>query len=47
MSAIGGIPDYPFVILPHPLGVLDTDSLREQAFKAAPAVLQILIAQSV
>ena len=45
MSAIGGIPDYPFIVLPHPLGVLDADALREQAVKAAPEVLQILLAR--
>ena len=45
MSKIGGIPDYPFVVLPHPLGSLTLDSLREKAVQAAPDVLQILLAR--
>jgi hypothetical protein len=44
MSRIGGIPDYPFVTLPHPLGSLTTEALREQAIRAAPEVLRILLA---
>ena len=42
MSRIGGIPDYPFVTLPHPLGSLDPDALRERAMQAAPEVVRIL-----
>ncbi len=45
MSVIGGIPDYPFVVLPHPLGSLPPDSLRERARQAAPEVLRILSAR--
>ena len=44
MSAIGGIPDYPVVVLPHPLGSLNAEVLRAKAVQAAPEVLQILIA---
>ena len=43
MAMLGGIPGYPYVILPHPLGSLDQDSLREKAIQAAPEVLQILL----
>ena len=45
MSKIGGIPDYPFVVLPHPLGSLPPDALRERAREAAPEVLRILSAR--
>ena len=43
MSRIGGIPDYPFVVLPHPLGNLSGETLRERAKQAAPDVLRILM----
>ncbi|MCH7625476.1 MAG: hypothetical protein IIC83_06095 [Chloroflexi bacterium] len=45
MSKIGGIPDYPFVVVPHPLGSLSIDQLRERAMQAAPEVLKILLAR--
>ncbi len=45
MSVIGGIPDYPFVVVPHPLGSLSTEQLRERAMQAAPEVLKILLAK--
>ena len=45
MSNIGGIPDYPFVVVPHPLGSLSTKVLRERAMQAAPEVLKILLAR--
>ena len=45
MSKLGGIPEYPFVILPHPLGSLSPDVLRERAMQAAPEVVQILLAK--
>ena len=43
MAMLGGIPGYPYVMLPHPLGSLDQDALREKAIQAAPKVLQILL----
>ena len=45
MSKLGGIPSYPFVALPHPLGSLTPDTLRERAIQAAPEVLRILLAR--
>ena len=45
MSKIGGIPEYPFVVLPHPLGSLNPEALREKAVQAAPEVLRILLAK--
>lgn len=43
MAMLGGIQGYPYVMLPHPLGSLDQDALREKAIQAAPEVLQILL----
>ncbi len=45
MSRLAGIPDYPFVVVPHPLGSLNPDALRERAAMAAPEVLRILLAR--
>jgi hypothetical protein len=46
MAKLGGIPDYPYVVLPHPLGSLDDSGIRERATQAAPEVLRILLARS-
>ena len=45
MSKLGGIPEYPFVVVPHPLGSLTPEALRERAIQAAPEVLSILLAR--
>ncbi len=45
MSRIKGIPDYPFVVAPHPLGSLSSEQLRQKAIQAAPEVLGILLAR--
>jgi hypothetical protein len=45
ISRIGGIPDYPFIVVPHPLGSLAPETLRERAMMAAPEVLRILLAR--
>ena len=45
MSKLAGIPDYPFVVLPHPLGSLSDEDLRKRAVMAAPEVLRILLAR--
>ena len=45
MAALGGVPDYPYVVVPHPLGSLTMEQLRGLAAKAAPDVLSILLAQ--
>ena len=45
MSKLGGIPNYPFVAVPHPLGSLTPEKLRERAIQAAPEVLRILLAR--
>ena len=45
MAALGGVPDYPYVVVPHPLGSRTMEQLRELAAEAAPDVLSILLAQ--
>lgn len=44
MAEVGGIPDYPFVVLPHPLGSLSCEELRERAEKAIPEIIDALTA---
>ena len=41
-AAICGNPDYPFVVVPHPIGSLTGDELRARARVAAPRVIEIL-----
>ena len=45
MAALGGVPDYPYVVVPHPLGSRTMEQLRDLAANAAPDVLSILLAQ--
>ena len=45
MAQIGGLPNYPFAVVPHPLGSLTPENLRERAMLAAPQVLQLLLAR--
>lgn len=45
MAALGGVPDYPYVVVPHPLGSRTMEQLRDLAAAAAPDVLSILLAQ--
>ncbi|MFQ5933195.1 MAG: hypothetical protein ACE5KI_00960 [Dehalococcoidia bacterium] len=37
-----GIPDYPFAVIPHPIGSLTEEGLKERAREALPQVLNIL-----
>jgi hypothetical protein len=41
-AAISGRPDYPFVIIPHPVGSLTPADLRKRAEMAVPQVIAIL-----
>jgi hypothetical protein len=41
-AAICGNRDYPFVVVPHPIGSLTPAELRERARMAAPQVIEIL-----
>jgi hypothetical protein len=43
MARIQGIPDYPFVVLPHPVGSLKPEQVIERARAALPAVIEILL----
>jgi hypothetical protein len=45
MAALGGVPDYPYVVVPHPLGSRTMAQIREIAARATPDVLGILLAQ--
>ncbi len=38
-----GIPDYPFAVVPHPIGSLTQDGLKDRAQEALPQVLDILL----
>ena len=46
MAELGGIPGFPYVVLPHPLGSLTLEELRDRAAQAAPGVLSILLARA-
>lgn len=41
-AAISGRPDYPFVIIPHPVGSLTPADLRKRAEMAVPQIIAIL-----
>ena len=43
MAKIGGIPDYPFAVMDHPLGSLDQQTLKEKAREIAPRIIEILV----
>ena len=43
MSVICGIPEYPYVVIPHPLGSLEPEKLRQRAIQASPDILRILL----
>lgn len=43
MAKIQGVPDQPFVMVPHPIGSLGIEELRERAREALPQVLEILL----
>jgi hypothetical protein len=45
-AAICGNPDYPFVVVPHPIGSLTPVELRERARAATGQVVEILTRQS-
>jgi hypothetical protein len=43
MSKMGGIPEFPFAVVPHPLGSLDENSLKERAKEVAGDIVKILL----
>jgi hypothetical protein len=47
MANLGGMPDYPFALIQHPIGSLTPEQLRDRAIEAAPQVLGSLLARRV
>ena len=45
MARIQGIPDQPFAILPHPLGSLRADEVKDRARAALPKIIEMLLRQ--
>lgn len=45
MANLGGMPDYPFAIVQHPIGSLTPEQIRERAVEAAPQVIGSLLAR--
>lgn len=43
MARIQGIPDYSFITLPHPMGSLTPEQVKERANIALPVVIEILL----
>ena len=43
MSKMGGIPDFPFAVVSHPLGSLDENLLRERAKEVVGDIVKILL----
>ena len=43
MSKMSGIPEFPFAVVPHPLGSLDETLLRERAKEVAEDIVKILL----
>ena len=44
-AAICGNPGYPFVVVPHPIGSLTAEELRDRARTAVGQAIDILIAR--
>ena len=44
-AAVAGLPDYAFLLVPHPMGRLRPDELRARAEEILPAVVALLLAQ--
>ena len=45
MAKLSGIPDYPFVVLPHPLSSLSEQETEELVRRAFPEFLEVLLAR--
>ncbi|MBI2166152.1 MAG: hypothetical protein HYU29_07105 [Chloroflexi bacterium] len=43
MARLGGAPDYPFVVIPHPVGSLNDEELKTRAEMVLPQVLSLLL----
>ena len=42
VSSLNGLPDYPFVMIPHPVANNDDDMLRQKAADVAPRIVELL-----
>ena len=42
-AAAQGMPDYPFVVMEHPIGRLEDDELRRKAEAVLPEVVKLLL----
>ncbi len=45
MANLGGMPDYPFAVVEHPIGSLTPEQIHERAVEAAPQVISSLLAR--
>ncbi len=43
MAQLDGIPDYPYIAIPHPLSSLDDREVRARATRLAPLVARVLL----
>jgi hypothetical protein len=43
MAEIDGVPDYPFLIMPHPLSSLTEQEMQVRAAALAPAIARVLL----
>jgi hypothetical protein len=43
MAKVRGLAEYPFAVIPHPVGTLEGEALMARARQALPQVLQILL----
>lgn len=45
MARLGGIPDYPFIVLPHPVSSLGRKGIDDLVKRVFPQVLGLLLAR--
>ncbi len=45
MARLGGIPDYPFIALPHPVSSLDREGIDDLVKRFFPQILGLLLAR--
>jgi hypothetical protein len=43
MARIGGIPEYPFLVTPHPTGSLPLEAVKARARELAPRAMGLLL----
>jgi hypothetical protein len=47
MANLGGMPDYPFSLITHPIGSLTPEQIHDRGLEAAPQVIGSLLARPV